>query len=199
MICRWPGGHWWRSAPASSWFSGSWSAQRRCCEASSSTTNTLCFRSTSDERCSRSSRSLTGCGRSASPPGAGTAPSRRTTRSGEGRASFSTTLLATRRSTSSSTGAQLLAGEHHDRHVSAAGARTARRRAAPEEPLHVRQPQIDHAAVEALYGPAARSASWPVPTASISMSSCASSSTMLLRFDRVVLDDQQPLGPAAQG
>ena len=46
---------------------------------------------------------------------------------------------------------------------------------------HVRQPQVDDAAVERRRRAARSSASAPVPTAAISMSSCASSSTMLSR------------------
>ena len=62
---------------------------------------------------------------------------------------------------------------------------------------HVRQPQIEHAAVEALRRAARSSPPAPVPTPTISMSSCPSSSTMLARSTLVVLDDEQAPDAAA--
>ena len=75
-------------------------------------------------------------------------------------------------------GGQVLAGEHDDRHVAKRG--VGLHALEQLEAGHVRQPQVHDAAVERPLA-RARSASAPVPTATISMSSWPSSSTMLSR------------------
>ena len=89
-------------------------------------------------------------------------------------------------------GGQLLAGEDDHGHV---GQRRLGVHLLEQlEAGHVGQAQVEHHAVERLVAHRRRAPRSPVPTATISMSSWPSSSTIDCALDVVVLDDQQPLG-----
>ena len=94
-------------------------------------------------------------------------------------------------------GGQLLAGEDDDRQV----AQRRRRRCMLLEQLeagHVRQPQVEHHAVERLARAAPRAPPRRCRPAAISTSSWPSSSRDAQLLGGVVLDDQQPLARAAR-
>ena len=88
---------------------------------------------------------------------------------------------------------QLLAGEDDDRQIRQR--RIVADRLEHVEAGHVRQPQIEHDAVDLLLAQRMRAPRAPVPAVTMSMSSWPSSSEMLELLGRVVLDDQQAPAP----